>query len=215
MFNSHMQRKRYRRSERQTAKGQRREETRSKLIAAAKRLFSEHGYDHVSVTEIAREAGVTHSMINVYFGGKAGLLYQIVRENNAPQYDESLAISKGKTPALLRLSNMLRLWIEKDTSDPRLLAIMQSYSWVWPSETEQENAADRARFKALIEDLLQQAQEVGEVEKKIDPQLASQAIFAIYTWGLRGAVFQNQSTDVCHKHILDQVSQLLAKRLDV
>ena len=64
---------------RPTYKDKKREETRAKLLAAARQLFAEHGYDDVPVTEIAQHAGVTHSMINVYFGGKPGLLYEIIR----------------------------------------------------------------------------------------------------------------------------------------
>ena len=197
------------RPRRPTLKDKKREETRAKLIAAAKRLFKEHGYDDVPVTEIAQEAGVTHSMINVYFGGKPGLLYEIVRQNNAPQYDASLRIAQGDAPALDRLSDLLLMWTQQDASDPRLLAIMQSYSWVWPPETEQENATERALFKDLIADLLQQGNEVGTVGKKIDPYTASRAIFAIYTWGLRAAVFEGLSPDECHERTMRQVTQLL------
>lgn len=197
------------RPRRPTLKDKKREETRAKLIAAAKRLFSEHGYDDVPVTEIAQEAGVTHSMINVYFGGKPGLLYEIVKQNNAPQYDASLRIAQSDAPALDRLSDMLLMWTRQDASDPRLLAIMQSYSWVWPLQTEQENAAERAHFKDLIADLLEQARSEGTIGDGIDPHTASRAIFAIYTWGLRGAVFDAQPPEDCHARIMGQVALML------
>lgn len=193
---------------RETLKDKQRAETRGKLIAAGKRLFAAHGYDDVPVTEIAQEAGVTHSMINVYFGGKPGLLYAIVRENNDPQYKASLSIVEKDATARDRLSELLLHWAKADCEDPRMMSIMQSYSWVWPPEAEEENAADRARFKSLIADLVTQGKTAGEVGEGIDPGAAATAIFAIYTWGLRGAVFGDFSAEQCHERIMAQIAAL-------
>ena len=197
------------RRDRRTLKDKKREETRRKLIEAAKRLFSEFGYDDVPVTEIAQEAGVTHSMINVYFGGKPGLLYEIVRQNNAPQYEASKRIAESDAPALDRLSDMLRLWLEEDARDPRLLAIMQSYSWVWPPETEQENAEDRGCFLQFIVHLIRAAQETGRVRSDLDAEVAATSVFAIYTWGLRNVVFGISTHDECHVKIMDQIDGIV------
>ena len=194
---------------RPTLKDKKREETRANLIAAAKRLFSEFGYDDVPVTEIAEHAGVTHSTINAHFGGKPGLLYEIIKENNEPQYKHSLEIAQQQRPALDRVSDILLSWVETDARDPRMLAIMQSYSWVWPEVTEAENAMDRARFKDLLTGLVEEAQDEKQLSKDVDPQVASRAIFAVYTWGLRSIVFEETTPQECHNRIMQQVRNLL------
>ncbi len=194
---------------RKTAKDIRREETRARLLAVAKALFSEHGYDDVSVTEIGREAGVSHSMINVYFGGKPGLLYEIVRESNAPQYDATVRIAEGPGTARERLIALLRAWAEGDGENPRLLAIMHSYSWVWPDETEADNRAVREKFRDVLTDLIAEGQAAGEFRPGIDPAQAASAVWAIYTWGLRPFVFENAAVETCLDDILAKVSIVL------
>jgi AcrR family transcriptional regulator len=48
-----------------------------KLLAAATRLFAEHGYDRTSVQEIVEAAGVTKGALYHYFGSKEDLLQEI------------------------------------------------------------------------------------------------------------------------------------------
>lgn len=53
---------------------------RAALIKIATPLFSEKGFNGVSVREIASRAGVNLSMISYYFGGKEGLYGAVLNE---------------------------------------------------------------------------------------------------------------------------------------
>lgn len=53
--------------------------TRRRLLEAATRLFSEHGYAAVTVRDITRAAETNLAAVNYHFGGKLGL-YEAVRD---------------------------------------------------------------------------------------------------------------------------------------
>lgn len=52
--------------------------TEVKLISAAEKIFSIHGYDGATTRMIAQEADVNIALINRYFDGKFGLLLKII-----------------------------------------------------------------------------------------------------------------------------------------
>jgi AcrR family transcriptional regulator len=53
---------------------ERREATRGALLAAARRLFAERGYEEVAAEEVVAAAGVTRGALYHHFGGKRELL---------------------------------------------------------------------------------------------------------------------------------------------
>jgi AcrR family transcriptional regulator len=56
------------------SQAQRAEATRAALLTAARRLFTERGYENVATEEVVRAAGVTRGALYHHFGGKPGLL---------------------------------------------------------------------------------------------------------------------------------------------
>jgi AcrR family transcriptional regulator len=59
------------------------ESTQQRILAAAERLFSERGFENVSVRDIAEEAGVTHPLIYYHWSSKRELLAAVVAGTQA------------------------------------------------------------------------------------------------------------------------------------
>ncbi len=65
--------------------------TRARIVAAAEAEFADHGFDGVSVRQIALRADVPVALINYHFGSKEGL-YRAIFEMRAPMIvDQRLA----------------------------------------------------------------------------------------------------------------------------
>lgn len=53
-------------------------ETRSRVLKVAARLFAERGFNHVSIRDICEEAGTNVASVNYHFGDKLGLYRELI-----------------------------------------------------------------------------------------------------------------------------------------
>ncbi|HEX2392197.1 MAG TPA: TetR/AcrR family transcriptional regulator [Solirubrobacterales bacterium] len=74
---------------------ERTEATRNALIQAARRLFTERGYDDVGTEEIVRAAGVTRGALYHHFGGKAELLEAVYERLEAESTERVARVVLG------------------------------------------------------------------------------------------------------------------------
>jgi AcrR family transcriptional regulator len=183
--------------------------SRRALIEAARALFGERGFDGVSVTDIGRRAGVSHTLINTYFGGKAGLLCALVEAANAPQLDQTAAVAGEGGPAVPRLRRILGIWAEGDLEDPRVLQVLQAHSWLWSDEDEARNRVSRQAFKAHVARVIDEGRAGGELPPGAPSREISTALFAIYTWGMREAIFSRLGPGEAVARLWPQICALI------
>lgn len=89
------------------------EATREKVLDAAERLFAEHGFDGVSIRQIAQEAGVTLGVVGFHGGSKLDLFKTILSRRV-----ETLSAARRASLAALRA---------RGTPPPGLYELMDSY----------------------------------------------------------------------------------------
>ncbi|MEL6796384.1 MAG: CerR family C-terminal domain-containing protein [Planctomycetota bacterium] len=83
---------------------------KQRLMDAALKLFADRGPDHVSVRDIAAEAGVTHGSIRYHFGTKKKLYGEVVRRlgsidehvENMPAIDEIKRLARDDAEEMFR-----------------------------------------------------------------------------------------------------------------
>lgn len=102
--------------------------TRARILEAAQRAFSETGYSHTGIREIARMAGTSSTLLLRYYGSKAGLFEAAL---TAAMPVEAVfahpreTIGRALAEALLDPANAIRppLMIALAAGDPEAAAI--------------------------------------------------------------------------------------------
>ncbi len=101
-------------------------DTRGTILAAARRLFLEHGYQSVTMRAIAEDAGVDAALISYYFGSKRGLFGASMALVANPA--EVLVRVMEGDPATLShraLRAMLAIW-DAEATGPALVAMVRN-----------------------------------------------------------------------------------------
>jgi AcrR family transcriptional regulator len=100
------------------------EDTRATLLAAAREVFAEQGYQGATVRGIAARAGVDAAMVNHWFGGKQGLFAAIVALPFDPaELIDQVVQGSPDTMAERLIRQFVTLW---DTHEGRFAALMLS-----------------------------------------------------------------------------------------
>ncbi|GAA0337117.1 TetR/AcrR family transcriptional regulator [Sphingomonas oligophenolica] len=81
------------------------EQTRHRVLLAAKTLFAESGIDSVTIAEIAEQAGVAASTIYGLFKSKAGLVEGLMRASLfGERYHAAMSVMDGVADAAMRIA---------------------------------------------------------------------------------------------------------------
>lgn len=84
---------------------------RARLLAGAKTLFAQNGYESTSTASIARAAQTSESQLVRHFGGKAGLLEEIFNESwgalNPTIQEQVVGASSGRHAILVVLDILM------------------------------------------------------------------------------------------------------------
>jgi TetR/AcrR family transcriptional repressor of mexJK operon len=79
---------------------------RAAILDAAKRMFVSHGFERVSMDQIASEAGVSKLTVYSHFGDKESLFGEAVRAHCEQGMPTSLFVAEPETPLRERLTTI-------------------------------------------------------------------------------------------------------------
>jgi AcrR family transcriptional regulator len=143
------------------------ERTRRRLLDIAVRRFAADGFRRTSVSDIAREAGLTPAAAYAYFAGKDGLFQAAVDADASALIEAAQAAGARGTSARDRLFFFVTELRERVEDHPLARRVL--------SGLEPEVAARLVTIPSLVAltaglaDELAEAQEAGEVRRDVDP----------------------------------------------
>lgn len=182
-----------------------------KIIDAAVIAIADNGYHQAQVSKIAKQAGVADGTIYLYFKNKEDILVSVFREKMAIFTENLDVILKEETTATNRLYGMIENHI-RVLHDDRHLAIVTQL------ELRQSGKALRLKinevlkeYLSLLDKILTDGVESGELDPTIDIRLARQMVFGTIDETLTSWVMNDQKYDLLQ--LTPKVHQLIIKAL--
>jgi AcrR family transcriptional regulator len=152
------------------------ERTRSRLLQLAIRRFAAEGYRRTSVSDIARDAGLTPAAVYAYFAGKEGLFEAAVDADAAALIDDARAVSS--TGAILdREIGFVAALMARVDDHPLARRVLEGLEPVAVHRVVRLPSLDA--FTADFATELANAQRAGEVRRDVDPVAMAKGLESI------------------------------------
>tara|TARA_B100000700_G_scaffold126120_1_gene141167 strand:+ start:1784 stop:2458 length:675 start_codon:yes stop_codon:yes gene_type:complete len=167
--------------------------TRSQLLDAAERVFSERGVTHTSMAQVAEAAGVTRGAIYHHFSNKMALIESLMERVRLPidEMREQIA-QQPEFDALVEIQERTNEFLNRVATDPRVQALAN----ILMHKCEYIDEVNPIKLRHLsgrndcicdVEALFEKAIRDGQLPPKVSPRIAVIGLFGlvdglIYNW---------------------------------
>lgn len=136
------------------------QKTRERILQSAKGLIATHGFDKVTIEQIAEDAKVSAPTIYALFQSKTGILGSIIDEAMPLEYHNEL-VQQGKQEktAAKRLESAATIARQLYDAEQKQLGSLQSAAILGPELKKLEIQREERRYHRLEEGVLQLASE--------------------------------------------------------
>ena len=186
------------------------QQTRTKVLAAARRLFSEAGYEGATIRDIAAEAGMSTGAVFANFTDKSDLFREIMvadMEALVEAMREGASRGRGVDDTLLKL--FVAGYAFYKTRLPLARAAF-GISWMPEQGQELRNLPPVLDLQELFTVQLTLGVERGELSQEAEVKLRSQMLFDCYLANYQEAIFGGWSLEALQAKSKDQIRVLLA-----
>src|SRR5258708_3318208 len=186
------------------------QQTRAKVLAAARRLFREQGYEGATIRDIAAAAGMSTGAVFANFADKSDLFREIMIHDMAALAEamrEAASHAIGVDDALLRMFGAGYAFYQNQLP---LARAAFSVGWSPQDGPALRSASPVHVLRSLIAEQLARGVERGELCPDIQAQLRTDMLFEAYLSNYPQAIFESWSVADLQARARDQIGILLA-----
>jgi AcrR family transcriptional regulator len=148
--------------------------TKSKIFRTAAQMFSEKGFNGVSVREISEASNVSKPMIYYYFGSKEKIYKSLVDVGTSHVFEALQNVSELQIPTKQKLIVMCQKFFQMSIKFPEFVKFYIGLADVSDQVPFMENMKREANNKAtILVEMLQKAKDSGEFGPNLDPKIAA------------------------------------------
>jgi AcrR family transcriptional regulator len=184
--------------------------TRQKVLASARALFIERGYETSTVRDIARKAGMSTGAVFANFADKSDLFEAIIMED-FDQVAEAMraAAAANRGPIEARLLDILSAGYGYYADSLPLGQAILAQSWLRPLNAELRARAALKVLLGIIGDVLREAARTSEIRQDFDVRLVSEMLWSAYLGNYRRAIYDGWNLETLRARLADQIGIVL------
>lgn len=160
--------------------------TRQRVLAAARDLFEEIGFEEATIRMIAQRAGVSVGSVFTTFTGKSEILSHVMNDRLEGMYaelDRVVPHLRGHT--VDRLRSIMAVHYSIEMRRQRLFVAYVSASFSWTADHTVIPLGQNVRFKGMLADTLIEGVARGEVREGVNVDMFVEVLLAAYIWNYR------------------------------
>lgn len=143
------------------------EATRAALLSAAETLFIQKGFGNTALSEIARHAGVTKSLIHHYFESKEKLWHEVKQRRIRHYLDKQMEMLEESEPTAGLLEDSIRFYFWFLVENPQIVRIL---AWMFLEGDRYEDLHQQRELTRAGVQRIKEAQNSGEIRDDVDPR---------------------------------------------
>lgn len=193
-----------------TRRAMAKQQTREKVLQAAREMFIERGYEGATIRDIASAAGMSTGAVFASFTDKPELFDAILSEDFAALLDPMRDAATTAPSVREALVAMCSVAYRAHSTELPLIQAALAASWTRTPEAEQLRRELLRPLRALVLEVLERGVERGELTRRFDLRLVSDVIWDLYLAGYRPAAFDGLSVEVQTERLAERIDLVLA-----
>jgi len=179
------------------------QQTRSRIISAARTRILTHGFEALRLDELARDAGITKAAVIKSAGGKASILLTLGDEDRQTRLQVIREAIPLRTGLRRRVHDLSRRLLEVDLARLNVVMAYIGYMWFWTGADHDRAQAMLDETRAMLEKLFAAASPTPLSAERLN--VLSLRMLSSYVIGLRDLRYGRATLDDTARLVADLV----------
>ncbi|PIC01425.1 TetR/AcrR family transcriptional regulator [Caulobacter sp. X] len=184
--------------------------TRERVLAAARRLFSERGYEGATIRDIAQAAGMSTGAVFASFADKSELFEEILTADYEVIYAQMTQAARNAKTIDEALMGLFGVAYSFHVEQLPLLRASIAVSWTHSEAAESRARTDLKHIFRLIGEALQRGVDQKQLKADADTKLLAEIVWDVYLANYRRAIYDGWSVEALLARFSDQLKIIFA-----
>lgn len=186
------------------------QQTRERILAAARQLFVQRGYEGATIRDIAKAAGMSTGAVFASFADKAELFDEIVAADYQALEAEMAAAVQDARDVESALLGLFGAAYRSHVHQLPMVCAAMSLGWTRDPKTAGRTREALKPLVDMIRGALQDGVDRGELASHTDVRLLRGIVWEVYLSGYRAAVYEGWTADDMVARLAEQLKIILA-----